>query len=59
MFGHETNEQNCSIQTEIKFTAMDDEVGGINKGKSVIHIVTCMIMIRLYVPWFSKCTSCS
>ncbi len=28
---------------------MDDEAVGINNGKSVIHIVTCMIMIHLYV----------
>ncbi len=33
---------------------MDDEVVGINNGDSVIHIVTCMIMIRSYVPGFSR-----
>ncbi len=38
---------------------MDDEAFGINNGKLVIRVVTCMIMIRSYVPGFSKrCTSC-
>ncbi len=59
MFGHETNKQNCSIQTGIKFTTMDDKVVGTNNGKLVIHAVTCMIMICSYVPRFSRrCTSC-
>ncbi len=32
---------------------------GINNGELVIQVVTCMIMIRLYVPGFSKrCISC-
>ncbi len=38
---------------------MDDEVVGINNGKFVIHVVTCLIMIRSYIPGFSRCTSCS
>ncbi len=46
MFGHETNEQNCSIYTEIKFTPMNDEAVGINNGESVICVVTCMIVVR-------------
>ncbi len=37
---------------------MDDEAIGINNGKSVIHVLTCMIMIRSYIPGFSRCTSC-
>ncbi len=37
---------------------MNDEAVG-NNGKSVIRIVTCMTMIRRYVPGFSRrCTSC-
>ncbi len=38
---------------------MDDEAVGINNGESVIRLLTCMIMTRSYVPWFSRrCTSC-
>ncbi len=38
---------------------MDDEAIGINNGELVIRVVTCMIMIHLYVPGFSKRrTSC-
>ncbi len=37
---------------------MDDEVVGINNGKLVIRVVTCMIMIRSYILRFSRCTSC-
>ncbi len=29
---------------------MDDEAVGINNGESVIHVVTCMMMIRSYAP---------
>ncbi len=36
----------------------DDKAVGVNHGKLVIHIVTCMIMIRSYIPEFSTCTSC-
>ncbi len=45
---------------KVKFTTMmDDEAVDINNGESVIRIVTCMIMIRSYVPGFSRrCTSC-
>ncbi len=36
---------------------MDD--GGINNGELVIHVVAYMIMIRSYIPEFSRrCTSC-
>ncbi len=33
---------------------MDDEAVGINNRKSVIHVVTCMIMIRSYISGFSR-----
>ncbi len=37
---------------------MDDEAVGINNRKSVICVVTCMIMIHSYAPGFSRrCTS--
>ncbi len=38
---------------------MDDEAVGINNRKLVIRVITCMIMIRLYVPGFSRwCRNC-